>query len=205
MTREHFSLFFANSAQHERRFVVGSRAVQWSITLVETTPGVKSWAFIDKKLPFHFAGRDREAHVPIAVSLTRGRRQLWQVLPGFGGDAEQAAVHQGRAYAAAQNCEYVLVTERSLRERPVEMLNRRAAHALLDHAAQWKSADLESYAVVHVRERSRTLSELQQLLKLTRLEQMYVVFIRAWLRGLVRWNVGADRLMPELVVEAQRV
>jgi hypothetical protein len=205
MTRKHFSLFFVNSAHHESRFLVGSRAVQWAITLVETTPGIKTWSFIDTKVPFRFDGRDREAHVPIAASLTRGRRQLWQVLPGFGGDSERAAVMAGRGFAEAQDCEHVLVTERALRERPTEMLNRRAAHALLDHAAQWKSAEHESYAVVYARERSRTLGELQQLLKLPRIEQMQVVFIRAWLRGLVSWDINARRLTPDLLVEANRV
>ena len=204
MTREHFSLFYANSAQHERRILVSSRALQWAITLVETTPGVKKWSFIDRKLPFQHAGQQREAHVPIAVTMGRGRRQLWQVMPGFCGEAEQASVNQGRIFAEAQNCDYVLITERELRERPTEMLNRRTAHALLDHASKWRSTELESYAVVHVRERSRTLGELQDLLKLTRIEQVHVVFIRAWMRGLMRWNIGDDRLTPHLLVEAAR-
>lgn len=205
MTRKFFSLFFANSAEHERRFVVGTRALQWAISLVETTPGVTAWSFIDQKVPFHHSGQDREAHVPIAVQMTRGRRQLWQVLPGFGGESERAAVHAGQAFADAQSCDYRLVTERELRERPTEMLNRRAAHALLDHASQWKSAELESYAVVYVRERARTLGELQQLLKLPLAEQMHVVFIRAWLRGLVQWDINAHRLTKDLLVEANRV
>lgn len=205
MTRPHYSLFYANSAHHERRILVSTRVLQWAITLAETTPGVKTWSFIDQKVPFRHAGQDREAHVPIAVQMARGRRQLWQALPGFGGDSEQAAIQAGREFAERQECEYVLVTERELRERPTEMLNRRAAHTLLDHAAQWKSAEHESYAVVHVRERSITLDELQQLLKLPRIEQMQVVFIRAWLRGLLRWDIATRRLTPDLLVEANRV
>ena len=204
MTREHFSLFYVNSAQHERRFLVGSRAVQWAVTLVETTPGVKGWSFIDRKVPFVHAGREREAHLPIATQVARGRRQIWQVLPGFGGETERAAIHAGRHDAEAQNCEHILVTERDLRDRPTEMLNRRAAHALLDHASKWKSAEHESYMVVYVRERARTLGELQSLLKLGRCEQMHVVFIRAWLRGLVRWDINSTRLTPDLPVEASR-
>ena len=205
MTRPHYSLFFANSAQHECRILVSTRALQWAITLVETTPGVKTWAFIDQKVPFNHAGQDREAHVPIAVQMARGRRQLWQVLPGFGGESEEAAIHAGRNFAVMQNCEHVLVTERELRERPTEMLNRRAAHTLLDHASQWKSADHESYAVVYARERARTLGELQQLLKLPKPEQMHVVFIRAWLRGHLRWDIATRRLTPDLLVEAASV
>jgi hypothetical protein len=205
MTRKFFSLFFANSAEHERRFLVGTRALQWAISLVETTPGVTAWSFIDQKVPFQHAGRDQEAHVPIAVQMARGRRQLWQVLPGFGGESERVAILAGRNFADMQNCEYVLVTERELRGRPTEMLNRRAAHALLDHASQWKSAEHESYAVVYARERARTMGELQQLLKLPRAEQMHVVFIRAWLRGLLQWDINAHRLTKDLLVETNRV
>lgn len=204
MAREHFSHFYVNSAHHERRFLVGSRAVQWAITVVETTPGVKSWSLVDDKVPFTQAGREREAHLPIAASLVRGRRQLWQVLPGFGGEAEQAAVHHGRVYAEAVGCDYVLVTERGLRKKPTELLNRRAAHALLDHASTWKTGEQEGLAVVYARERPRTLEQLQELLKLKHPEQMHVVFIRAWLKGLVPWNIDADRLTPDLLVEASR-
>jgi len=171
MKREHYSLFFANSAHHERRILVSSRALQWAITFVETTQGMKTWSFVDQKVPFELAGRGHVAHLPIAASMTRGRRQLWQVLPGFGGEAEQVAIRLGRDSAESQNCEHVLVTERAMREKPTELLNRRAAHALLDHASEWKSADHESYAVVYARERPRTLDELQQLLKLPRCEQ----------------------------------
>lgn len=202
MTRPSFSLFYANSAHHERRILVSNRALQWAISVVETTPGVKTWSHIDQKVSFRHAGREHEAHLPIAATVVRGRRQLWQVLPGFGGAGEEAAIHCGRAFAEAQNCDHVLITERGLRERPTELLNRRAAHALLDHASGWKSAQLESHAVVYVRERPRTLGELQELLKLPRCEQVHVVFIRCWLRGLLRWNIGSDRLMPGLRVEA---
>ena len=33
---------------------------------------------------------------------------------------------------------------------------------------------------------------------------MHVVFIRGWLKGLLRWNIESDRLMPGLLVEAAR-
>lgn len=32
MTRPHYSLFFANSAQHERRILISTRALQRAIT-----------------------------------------------------------------------------------------------------------------------------------------------------------------------------
>jgi hypothetical protein len=204
MAREHYSLFYANSAHHEQRFLVSSRALQFAITVVETTPNVKSWSLVNKTATFMHDGKEREAHLPIAASMASGRRQLWQVMPGFGGALEQIAVDRGRAFAETQNCDHVLLTERALRERPTELLNRRTAHALLDHASQWNSGELEGYAVVCVRERARTLSQLQDLLKLSFAEQTHVVFIRAWLRGLVQWNIGCDRLTPNLLVEASR-
>jgi hypothetical protein len=203
MTRPYYSLFFINSAQHQCRHLAGDRVTQFAVSQVETTPGVKRWSFIDDPVPFMHGGKEREAHLPIAVAFKRGPRQLWQVLPGYDGELERAAIAAGQEYAAAQQCEHVLLTDRGFRERPVETLNRRAAHALLDHASEWHSTEHQARAVVAVRAASMPLGKLAELLKL-RWEQVQVVFIRAWLDELVQWDVSRLRLTPEFLVEARR-
>lgn len=198
--RASYSIFFFPSVLHGRQLRLDdNRALERTLIELETTQGLLEWDFANAEAPFLFGGKQRKARLKLVARRSGARRQLLQLVPGKGGDIEQAAIAAGRMYATDRGFDHMVLADNRPACGPHERQNRDAAHAWLRSANRWDTSKLEKRVVQLVTGTPARLSTLSAEMSLSS-AQVRLVFVRAWLNEQVRWDIGQEAVTDDLLV-----
>jgi hypothetical protein len=196
MLRSTFYTYTVNSHIHGHKLKAPTSARRDLLLRVVTTPGVATFTPTGPEFRYtDESGRERYARIPLTVVLADQSLQYWAI-----GDPDSPSedLRACRAQAARLGRKHIAIPD-TLALNPVEFSNRWEAHTLLYQGRQFRTQDAESKALIATHRRRRTLGELAEEVRLSP-TQMKVVFLRAWLRKRVEWDITATPLSMSLEV-----
>lgn len=162
MKRHHFSCYYVPSVVHRRVLTVGNRLTSALITLVETSPGVRSFDLDTPSFAFAVDGKEKHASVALLAHGTNSRRTFWSIRKANGNAEPSPHEVVTAGYASELGCEHRLFGLDDIRQNEVEHKNRQAAQTILYQGLECDTQALETTLLLKS-ERISTVGELARL------------------------------------------